>query len=75
MNGTRVLIVEELYISLDHVFLRSDHSGAGSTQELDHSGAGSNSQELHWRSGGMMYFLDPNWVDGFDFILQLLVQK
>ncbi|OWK01386.1 hypothetical protein Celaphus_00018860, partial [Cervus elaphus hippelaphus] len=40
VNGTRVLIAEEFNVSLDHVFLRFDHSGARSTQELDHSGAG-----------------------------------
>lgn len=41
-----------------------DHSGAGSTQELDHSGAGSNSQELHWRSGGMMctFWIQTGWT-------------
>ena len=36
MNGTRILIAEEFNVSLDRVFLRSDHSGARSAQELDH---------------------------------------
>lgn len=31
MNGTRVLIAEEFNVSLDHVFLRPDHSD----QELE----------------------------------------
>lgn len=55
------------YKSLDHVFVRCDDSGVGSTD--------GNLWEPQWGTGGTMFSLDLDSVAGFSLMLQFHVQK